>query len=251
MVGSHKPGCKENPFEPCPSGKVLLLTCTSPYVIYIILPLVSSCQLSYRILPNFLWFSKLSLAFAFRGKNVQWFWEGWRHFLGEEKVLWLVTFLCTMPSNKSGIFSIWYAICALHILAFSCYVQYFCTVFLSSFVWRQLMNGAHKHIVIIPGLHMITWWSRMNAFFSAENLNCIFMQIPWKRMLFYGQTQRCSCLVMWFKQRVTSLVIANCMHIFGSVPRDCLNLYGNVNLLPTIKLLVLKIFWCYLKHEAT
>ena len=42
--------------------------------------------------------------------------------------------------------------------------------------------------------------------------------------------------------RVTSLVIANCMHIFGSVPRDCLNLYGNVNLLPTIKLLVLKIF---------
>ena len=50
------------------------------------------------------------------------------------------------------------------------------------------------------------------------------------------------CLVMWFKQRVTSLVIVNCMHIFGSVPIDSLNLYGNVNLLLTIKLLVLKIF---------
>ena len=98
----------------------------SPYVIYIILSLVSSCHLSYRILPNFLWFSKHSLAFAFRGKNFQWFGEGWRHFLGEEKVLWLVSFVCTMPSNKSGIFSIWYAICALHIVAFSCCVQYFC-----------------------------------------------------------------------------------------------------------------------------
>ena len=63
------------------------------------------------------------------------------------------------------------------------------------------MNGTHKHIVIIPGLHMITWWSRMNALFSAENLNCIFMQIPWKRMLFYGQTQKMqlSCHVVQTK----------------------------------------------------
>ena len=59
---------------------------------------------------------------------------------------------------------------------------------------------------------------------------------------FTDRPKRCSCLVMWLKQRVTSLVIANCMLIFGFVPRDCLNLYGNVNLLSTIKLLVLKIF---------
>ena len=113
---------------------------------------------------------------------------------------WLVFFV-PCPATIQVFFSIWYEICALRILAFSCYVQYFCTVFLSSFVWRQLMNGTHKHIVIIPGLHMITWWSRMNALFSAENLNCIFMQIPWKRMLFYGQTQKMqlSCHVVQTK----------------------------------------------------
>ena len=166
MVGSNKPGCKENPFEPCPSGMVLLLTWTSPFVIYIILSLVSSCQLSYRILPNFLWFSNYSLAFAFRGTNVQWFWEVWRHFLGEEKVLWLVSFLCTMPSNNSGIFSIWYAICALHILAFSCYVQYFCTVFFVKFCLMAINEWSWQTHCHYP------WFAHDNMVVKNE---CIFL----------------------------------------------------------------------------
>ena len=59
----------------------------------------------------------------------------------------------------------------------------------------------------------------MEAFFSAENLNCSLMQMPWKR------PKTCSCLVMWFKE---NLRVTNSMHFFGSIPRDCLDLYGNV-----------------------
>ena len=53
-------------------------------------------------------------------------------------------------------------------------VQYFCTVF---FVKSSLMasnewsSQTHGHY---PGFALITWWSRMKAFFSAENLNLYF-----------------------------------------------------------------------------
>ena len=77
-------------------------------------------------------------------------------------------------------------------------------------------------------------------FFLLRTLTVFSCKFHGKEFYFTDRPKRCSCLVIWFKQRVTSLVIANCMHIFGSVPRDCLNLYGNVNPLPTIKLSLIK-----------
>ena len=96
-----------------------------------------------------------------------------------------------------------------HLICNMCltYLGFFllCTVFLYCMFVKFCLTAinewssqTHCHY---PCLHMITWWSRMNAFFSAENLNCIFMQIPWKRMLFYGQTQKMqlSCHVVQTK----------------------------------------------------